>query len=102
MDTLHGEWRLGRSDVGLSGQNEVRKGIGSLFYWWYCGVHNLGIHSKGIIEVMEKYHAEALIPFVILLAIFFTMLKIRDNKRHRREELFRDSMAFFAGATESQ
>ena len=39
--------RLGRSDVGLSGQNEVRKGIGSLFYWWYCGVHNLGIHSKG-------------------------------------------------------
>ena len=51
---------------------------------------------------MEKYHAEALIPFVILLAIFFTMLKIRDNKRHRREELFRDSMAFFAGATETQ
>ena len=58
--------------------------------------------ARGIIEVMEKYHAEALIPFVILLAIFFTMLKIRDNKRHRREELFRDSMAFFAGATESQ
>ena len=58
--------------------------------------------ARGIIEVMEKYHAEALIPFVILLAIFFTMLKIRDNKRHRREELFRDSMAFFAGATETQ
>ncbi len=57
--------------------------------------------AKGIIEFMEKYHAEALIPFVILLAIAFTMLKIRDNKRHRREELFRDSMAFFAGASES-
>ena len=57
--------------------------------------------AKGIIEFMEKCHAEALIPFVILLAIAFTMLKIRDNKRHRREELFRDSMAFFAGASES-
>ena len=56
--------------------------------------------ARGIIEVMEKYHAEALIPFVILLAIIFTILKVRDNKRHRREELFRDSMAFFAGASE--
>ena len=57
--------------------------------------------ARGIIEVMERYHAEALIPFIILLAIFFTWLKISDNKRHRREELFRDSMAFFAGASES-
>ena len=57
--------------------------------------------ARGIIEVMERYHAEALIPFVILLAIGFTWLKIRDNKRHRREELFRDSMAFFAGASET-
>ncbi len=57
--------------------------------------------ARGIIEVMERYHAEALIPFIILLAIIFTWLKIRDNKRHRREELFRDSMAFFAGASES-
>tara|TARA_Y100000588_G_scaffold237588_1_gene251290 strand:- start:840 stop:2945 length:2106 start_codon:yes stop_codon:yes gene_type:complete len=56
--------------------------------------------ARGIIEVMERYHAEALIPFVILLAILFTWLKIRDNKRHRREELFRDSMAFFGGASE--
>ncbi|HJM12976.1 MAG TPA: small multi-drug export protein [Candidatus Thalassarchaeaceae archaeon] len=57
--------------------------------------------ARGIIEAMERYHAEALIPFVILLAIVFTWLKIRDNKRHRREELFRDSMSFFAGAPES-
>tara|TARA_B100000287_G_scaffold1092_2_gene1094 strand:- start:8138 stop:10282 length:2145 start_codon:yes stop_codon:yes gene_type:complete len=57
--------------------------------------------ARGIIEVMERYHAEAFIPFLILLAIGFTWLKIRDNKRHRREELFRDSMAFFAGASES-
>jgi hypothetical protein len=56
--------------------------------------------ARGIIEVMERYHAEAFIPFVILLAIGFTWLKIRDNKRHRREELFKDSMSFFAGASE--
>ncbi len=57
--------------------------------------------ARGIIEVMEKYHAEAFVPFIILLAVLFTWLKIRDNKRHRREELFRDSMAFFAGASDS-
>jgi hypothetical protein len=33
--------------------------------------------------------------------VLFTWLKIRDNKMRRREELFRDSMAFFAGASES-
>ena len=58
--------------------------------------------ARGIIEVMERYHAEAFIPFIILLAVGFTWLKIRDNKRHRREELFRESMSFFAGATESK
>ena len=58
--------------------------------------------ARGIIEVMERYHAEAFIPFIILLAIGFTWLKIRDNKRHRREELFKESMSFFAGASESQ
>tara|TARA_B100000686_G_scaffold342712_1_gene422362 strand:+ start:340 stop:2460 length:2121 start_codon:yes stop_codon:yes gene_type:complete len=57
--------------------------------------------ARGIIEVMEKYHAEAFIPFIILLAVGFTWLKIRDNKRFRREELFKDSMAFFAGAPDS-
>ncbi len=56
--------------------------------------------ARGIIEVMERYHAEAFIPFLILLAIGFTWLKIRDNKRHRREELFKESMSFFAGASE--
>ena len=55
--------------------------------------------ARGIIEVMERYHAEAFIPFIILLAVGFTWLKIRDNKRHRREELFKDSMSFFAGAS---
>ena len=52
--------------------------------------------ARGIIEFMEKYHAQTFIPFVILLAFVFTFLHLRRNKRRRREELFRDSMAFFA------
>jgi hypothetical protein len=38
---------------------------------------------------------------LLILAVLFTWLKVRDNKMRRREELFRDSMAFFAGASES-
>ena len=56
--------------------------------------------ARGIIEFMERYHAEAFIPFVILLAVGFTMMHVLRNKRKRREELFRDSMAFFAGAAD--
>ena len=50
--------------------------------------------ARGIIEVMHKYHAEAFIPFILLLAVGFTWLKIRDNKRFRREELFKDQWPF--------
>ena len=57
--------------------------------------------AKGIIEFMERYHAEAFIPFVILLAIGFTLLHLGRNKKKRREELFRESMAFFAGSSDS-
>ena len=57
--------------------------------------------AKGIIEFMEKYHAEAFIPFLIFLVFAFTIIHLRNNKRRRREELFRDSMAFFAGSTDS-
>ena len=53
--------------------------------------------AKGIIEFMEKYHAEAFIPFLIFLVFAFTIIHLRNNKRRRREELFRESMAFFAG-----
>ncbi len=56
--------------------------------------------ARGIIEFMERYHAEAFIPFVILLAVAFTGMHVMRNKRKRREELFRDSMAFFAGAAD--
>ena len=52
--------------------------------------------AQGIIEFMEKYHAQTFIPFLIFLAFVFTFLHLRRNKRRRREELFRESMAFFA------
>ena len=57
--------------------------------------------ARGIIEFMEKYHAQTFIPFVILLAFIFTYLHLRSNKRRRREELFRESMAFFATSSNS-
>ena len=53
--------------------------------------------ARGIIEFMERYHAEAFIPFIILLAVLFTVMHLRRNKRRRREELFRESMEFFSG-----
>ena len=57
--------------------------------------------ARGIIEFMEKYHAQTFIPFLILLAFVFTFLHLRRNKRRRREELFRESMAFFASSSNS-
>ena len=57
--------------------------------------------ARGIIEFMERYHAEAFFPFLILLVIAFTWIHIRNNKQRRREELFRDSMAFFSGSTDA-
>ena len=57
--------------------------------------------ARGIIEFMERYHAEAFFPFLILLVIAFTWIHIRNNRQRRREELFRDSMAFFSGASDA-
>ena len=57
--------------------------------------------ARGIIEFMEKYHAQTFIPFLILLAFVFTFLHLRRNKRRRREELFRESMSFFATSSNS-
>ena len=55
--------------------------------------------ARGIIEFMEKYHAQTFIPFLIFLAFVFTFLHLRRNKRRRREELFRESMKFFSGVS---
>jgi len=37
--------------------------------------------ARGIIEFMEKYHAQTFIPFLIFLAFVFTFLHLRRNKR---------------------
>ena len=52
--------------------------------------------ARGIIEFMERYQAEVLIPFLIGLVFLFTFFHLRRNKRLRREELFRESMLFFS------
>jgi hypothetical protein len=57
--------------------------------------------ARGIIEFMERYQAEVFVPILLAIAVALTWLKVRDNKIRRREELFRDSMAFFAGASKS-
>ncbi|HJL54670.1 MAG: small multi-drug export protein [Candidatus Thalassarchaeaceae archaeon] len=87
--------------LGLVARMRFRRVLAACFIGGTAASVTWAYTARGIIEFMERYHAEAFIPFVILLAIAFTWLKIRDNKRYRREELFRDSMAFFAGAAES-
>jgi len=57
--------------------------------------------AREIIEFMERYQAEVFLPILLFIAVAFTWLKVRDNRIRRREELFRDSMAFFAGASKS-
>ena len=41
--------------------------------------------ARGIIEFMERYQAEVLIPFLIGLVFLFTFFHLRRNKRLRRE-----------------
>ncbi len=86
--------------LGLVARMKFQRVLAACFIGGTAASITWAYTARGIIEVMERYHAEAFIPFVILLAIGFTWLKIRDNKRHRREELFKDSMSFFAGASE--
>jgi len=53
--------------------------------------------AKGIIEFMERYHAEAFIPVIITIIVVVAFLHVRTNKRRRKEALFRESMTFFRG-----
>jgi hypothetical protein len=53
--------------------------------------------AKGIIEFMERYHAEAFIPVIIIIIVVVAFLHVRTNKRRRKEALFRESMTFFRG-----
>jgi len=49
--------------------------------------------ARGIIEVMERYHAEALLPVIIGLVVVMAMLHVRANKRHRQRELLKTRIA---------
>jgi hypothetical protein len=87
--------------LGLVARMKFQRVLAACFIGGTAASVTWAYTARGIIEVMERYHAEAFIPFIILLAVGFTWLKIRDNKRHRREELFKESMSFFAGAPDS-
>ena len=58
--------------------------------------------ARGIIEVMERYHAEALIPWLIALVIAFAVFHLRTSKKRRREALFKETVQFFGGTSESE
>ena len=58
--------------------------------------------ARGIIEVMERYHAEALIPWMIALVIAFAVFHLRTSKKRRREALFKETVQFFGGTAESE
>ena len=58
--------------------------------------------ARGIIEVMERYHAEALIPWLIALVIAFAVFHLRTSKKRRREALFKETIQFFGGTPESE
>jgi hypothetical protein len=56
--------------------------------------------ARGIIEVMERYHAEALIPWLIAIVIVFALVHLRTSKRRRREALFTETLKFFGSETQ--
>ena len=58
--------------------------------------------ARGIIEVMERYHAEALIPWMIAIVILFAVFHLRTSKKRRREALFKETIQFFGGAPEKE
>ncbi|MEC7602079.1 MAG: small multi-drug export protein [Candidatus Thermoplasmatota archaeon] len=56
--------------------------------------------ARGIIEVMERYHAEALLPVIIGLVVVMAMLHVRANKQHRQRELLKTRIASAKSAQE--
>jgi len=58
--------------------------------------------ARGIIEVMERYHAEALIPWLIAIVVAFAVFHLRTSKKRRREALFKETVQFFSGTTDQE
>jgi len=67
-------------------------GVAASITWAYT--------ARSIIELMERYHAEAFIPFLIGIIVLAAVFHLRTNKRRRREALFRESLDFFKGDIE--
>ena len=49
--------------------------------------------ARGIIEVMERYHAEALLPVIIGVVVLMAVIHVRKNKTHRQRELLKARLA---------
>ena len=58
--------------------------------------------ARGIIEVMERYHAEALIPWLIAIVVAFAVFHLRTSKKRRREALFKETVQFFGGTADAE
>ena len=58
--------------------------------------------ARGIIEVMERYHAEALIPWLIAIVIALAVFHLRTSKKRRREALFKETVQFFGGTADAE
>ena len=46
---------------------------------------------------MERYHAEALIPWMIAVVVIFALVHLRTSKKRRKEALFKETQQFFSG-----
>ena len=49
--------------------------------------------AQGIIEVMERYHAEALLPVIIVIVVLMAVKHVQNNKKHRQRELLKTRIA---------
>lgn len=56
--------------------------------------------AQGIIEVMERYHAEALLPVIIGIVVLLAVMHVRQNKQHRQRELLKTRIASARSAQE--
>ena len=58
--------------------------------------------ARGIIEFMERYHAEAAIPVVIGVIVVLAFMHVRTNKRRRKEALFSETLEFFTNTASKE
>ncbi|CAI8213569.1 MAG: Uncharacterised protein [Methanobacteriota archaeon] len=42
---------------------------------------------------MERYHAEALLPVIIVIVVLMAVKHVQNNKKHRQRELLKTRIA---------